>query len=182
MHNLFLRVVQHHFRNLITIDRQASKAIRKPDIRPVNPKELDKGKKVMESNRTASAMTRLRLPVLQALVQEAGITLSSNGCDTKKKMIKALLAEPTYSISINNDDRMEVDNKAFVMEELYRATGLAAEALTDQEINAIQAELSGIMQPSWHCRPPKNLGDVEHVTLLKLWGTKYGDGEEWSQN
>ncbi|KAG2048893.1 hypothetical protein BDR06DRAFT_894567, partial [Suillus hirtellus] len=29
MHNLFLGVVQHHFRNLITIDRQASKAIRK---------------------------------------------------------------------------------------------------------------------------------------------------------
>ncbi|KAG2054412.1 hypothetical protein BDR06DRAFT_855028, partial [Suillus hirtellus] len=73
---------------------------------------------------------------------------------------------------------------------------LSAKALTDQEINAIQAELSSIMQPSWHCKLLKNLGDAEHsklkaeqwwmaiefdllVMLVKLWGTKYGDGEEW---
>jgi hypothetical protein len=64
MHNLFLGVVQHHFRNLITIDKQASKAIRKPRIRPVGPKDLDKGRNFFELNRTVSAMTRLWLPVL----------------------------------------------------------------------------------------------------------------------
>jgi hypothetical protein len=100
---------------------------------------------------------------------------------------------------------MEVDNEAFVTEELVteyavEAKGqtdqkcLSAEALTDREINAIQAELSGIIRPSWHHGPPKNLGDAEHgklkaeqwrtaiefdlpVTLVKLWGTKY-DGDE----
>lgn len=91
MHNLFLGVVQHHFRNLITIDKQASRAIRKPAIRPVDPKDLDKGRKFLKSNRTVSAMSRLRLPVLQALLKEAGLTVSKNGQNTKKKVIEVLL-------------------------------------------------------------------------------------------
>ncbi|KAG2740871.1 hypothetical protein P692DRAFT_201686852, partial [Suillus brevipes Sb2] len=212
MHNLFLGVVQHHFRNLIAIDRQASKAIRKLEKlepKPVDSKELDKGRTVLKSNRTASAMTRLRLPVLQALVQEAGVTLSSNGRNTKKKIIEALLAEPAHSgPPINDEDRMEVDDEAFVTEELVKEyaaevedkndqKGLSAEALTDEEINAIQAELSGIKRPSWHRGPPKNLGDAEHgklkaeqwrtaiefdlpVILVKLWGAQHG-GEERRQ-
>ncbi|KAG2336029.1 hypothetical protein BDR05DRAFT_897320, partial [Suillus weaverae] len=62
MHNLFLRVVQHHFRNLIAIDRLASKAIRKlekPEPKPVDSKELDKGRTVLKSNCTTSTMTCL---------------------------------------------------------------------------------------------------------------------------
>lgn len=77
MHNLFLGLVQHHFRDLIIIDKQAGRAIRairKPDKRPV------------------SAMTRLRLPVLEALIQEAGLVLSGAGKrSTKTQMAEALL-------------------------------------------------------------------------------------------
>lgn len=56
---------------------------------------------------------------------------------------------------MNNEDRMEVDDEAFVTEELvqeYAAKvdeqndqkGVSGEALTDEEIDAIQAELNGI--------------------------------------
>ena len=103
---------------------------------------------------------------------------------------------------------MEVDDEAFVTEELVKEyaaevedknnqKGLSAEALTDEEINAIQAELSGIKRPSWHRGPPKNLGDAEHgklkaeqwrtaiefdlpVILVKIWGAQHG-GEERRQ-
>jgi hypothetical protein len=68
---------------------------------------------------------------------------------------------------------MEVDDEAFVTEELVKeyATkveeendlkGVSGEALTDEEINTIQAEINGIKRPSWHRGPPKNLGDAEH--------------------
>lgn len=106
---------------------------------------------------------------------------------------------------MNNEDRMEVDDEAFVTEELvqeYAAKvdeqndqkGVSGEALTDEEIDAIQAELNGIKRPSWHRGPPKNLGDAEHgklkaeqwrsaiefdlpVTLMKLWGAGYAGKE-----
>jgi hypothetical protein len=98
---------------------------------------------------------------------------------------------------MNNEDQMQVDTKASVVEELVKdyaadieekndQKGVFAEALTDEEINRIQAELKGIKQPSWHWGPPENLGDAEHgklkaeqwqsaiefdllVTLVKLW-------------
>ncbi|KAG2073508.1 hypothetical protein BDR04DRAFT_1010610 [Suillus decipiens] len=203
MHNLFLGVVQYHFRNVITIDKQASKAMRKPETKSANPKELDKGRAILESNPTASAMTRLQLPILQALVQEVGITLPNNARNTKKMMVEALLV-----VRMNDEDRMRVDTKAFVTEELVKEyaadieekndqKGIFAETLTDEEINGIQAELKGIKRPSWHWGSPKNLGDAEHgklkaeqwrlaiefdlpVTLIKLWGVNSG-GEERKQ-
>ncbi|KAG1743281.1 uncharacterized protein EDB91DRAFT_1081216 [Suillus paluster] len=92
-------------------------------------------------------MTHLRLPVLQALVRETG-------------------AKPTHNVPMNNEDQMQVDSEPFVAEELgkeYAADieekndqkGIFTEALTDEEINTIQAELSGIKRPSWHRGPPK---------------------------
>lgn len=105
MHNLFLGVVQYHFRNVITIDKQASKAMRKPEIKPVDPKELDKGRTILESNPTASAMTCLRLPILQALVQEIGITLPDNARNTKKMMIEALLVRYSFLLIRNVIDK-----------------------------------------------------------------------------
>jgi hypothetical protein len=95
MHNLFLGLVQHHFRDLIIIDKQAGRAIRairKPDKRPLDASELDRGRTLLRSNPTISAMTRLRLPVLEALIQEAGLVLSGAGKrSTKTQMAEALL-------------------------------------------------------------------------------------------
>ncbi|KAG1758760.1 hypothetical protein EDD22DRAFT_849772 [Suillus occidentalis] len=123
------------------------------------------------------SMTYQLLTNLQALVQEAGVMLSSNGHNTKKKIIEALLVEPTHSgPPINGEDRMEVGDKAFVTEELVKEYAaevedkndqkdLSAEALTNEEINAIQVELSGI-------KLPKNLGDAEHGKLkAEQWWT-----------
>jgi hypothetical protein len=76
--------------------------MRKPEIRPVNPKELDKGRTILESNPTASAMTCLWLPVLEALVQEVGITLSSNVHNTKKMLVEALLVCCSFLL-VRND-------------------------------------------------------------------------------
>ena len=91
MHNLFLGVVQHHFREVIVIDKQGSKEFRKADKRPVDAKEMDNGRKIMKSNPTTSSLARLRLPVLANLVEESGVVLSNQGRNTKAKLIAALL-------------------------------------------------------------------------------------------
>jgi hypothetical protein len=95
MHNLFLGLVQHHFRDLIIINKQAGRAIRairKPDKRPLDASELDRGRTLLRLNPTVSAMTRLRVPVLEALIQEAGLVLSGAGKrSTKIRMAEALL-------------------------------------------------------------------------------------------
>jgi hypothetical protein len=71
MHNLFLGLVQHRFRDLIIIDKQAGRVIRvirKPDKRPLDASELDRGKTLLRSNPTISATTCLWVPVLEALI------------------------------------------------------------------------------------------------------------------
>jgi hypothetical protein len=84
MHNLFLGLVQHHFRDLIMIDKQANKELRKGNHRPVNLKELEKGIQTLTSNPTVSMMTRLHVAVLEVLVQEYGVELSSRTHPRKK--------------------------------------------------------------------------------------------------
>ncbi|KAG1895988.1 uncharacterized protein F5891DRAFT_959320 [Suillus fuscotomentosus] len=168
MHNLFLGLVQHHFRDLI--------AIKKPEKRPVDVKEIDRGRIIFQSNPTISTMTRLRMPVLEVLIQEAGVTLGTEGRTTKKKIIEALMTKHTDSFLLNKEAQMEIDDDTFVTEELVKECATEAEAkndqnsvsaelLTDKEINSIQAELRGIQRPSWHRGPPKNLGDAEHGKL-----------------
>jgi len=96
---------------------------------------------------------------------------------------------------------MQVDDDAFITEELVKQCaaqvegkndqqGISGEVLTDVEIDQIQTELRSIERPSWHRGPPKNLGEAEHgklkaeqwrsaiefdlpVTLAKLWGTDH---------
>ncbi|KAG2048976.1 hypothetical protein BDR06DRAFT_975564 [Suillus hirtellus] len=206
MHNLFLGLVQHHSRDLIVIDKQA---IKKPEKQPVDVKEIDRGRIIFQSNPTISTMTHLWMPVLEVLIQEAGVTLGTEGCTMKKKIIEALMTKHTNSFLLNKEAQMEIDDDAFITEELVKECATEAEAkndqnsvsaelLTDKEINSIQAELRGIQHPSWHRRPPKNLGDAEHgklkaeqwwsaiefdllVMLVKLWGTEYtkaGHGDQ----
>ena len=91
MHNLFLGVVQHHFKEVIVIDKQGSKEFRKADKRPVDAKEMDNGRKIMKSNPTTSSLAHLQLPVLANLVEESGVVLSNQGRNTKAKLIAALL-------------------------------------------------------------------------------------------
>lgn len=91
MHNLFLGLVQYHFRELIVIDKQANKELKKGICRPVDSKELEKGRQTLKSNPTVSAMTRLRVAVLEALVQEHGVELSNRTHPRKKDMIEVLL-------------------------------------------------------------------------------------------
>ncbi|KAG1844677.1 hypothetical protein F4604DRAFT_1596005 [Suillus subluteus] len=61
MHNLFLGLVQHHFRGLIVIDKQASKELRKGQQRHVDLKDLQKGRDTLILHPTMSAMTRLHV-------------------------------------------------------------------------------------------------------------------------
>lgn len=77
---------------------------------------------------------------------------------------------------MNDGDWMQVDDDAFIMEELVKQCaaqvegennqkGISGEVLTDVEIDQIQTELCSIEQPSWHRGPPKNLGEAEHGKL-----------------
>jgi Transposase family tnp2 len=91
MHNLFLGLVQYHFRSLIVIDKQASKELRKGQQSHVNSKDLQKGRETLMSNPTVSAMNRLRVKVLEALVQEYEVVLPDTPRPRKKEIIKALL-------------------------------------------------------------------------------------------
>jgi hypothetical protein len=57
----------------------------------VHRKELRKGIQTLTSNPTVSMMTHLCVMVLEALVQEYGVKLSSRTHPRKKDMIEALL-------------------------------------------------------------------------------------------
>ncbi|KAG2752860.1 hypothetical protein P692DRAFT_201693907, partial [Suillus brevipes Sb2] len=179
MHNLFLGLVQHHFRELIVIDKQANKELRKGICRPVDSKELEKGRQILQSNPTVSTMTRLRVAVLEALVQERGVELSNRTHPRKKDMVEALLSALPACAPMDVDIREnELDpcDQAFVADELIEEyasqaklhtaeLSRSAEALTDKEINDIQEMIGRVRRPSWHRGPPKNLGDAEHGKL-----------------
>ncbi|KAG2033320.1 hypothetical protein BDR03DRAFT_1014391 [Suillus americanus] len=121
-------------------------------------------------------MTCLRMPVLEVLIKEAGVTLGTDGHNTKKKIVKALMAKSTHSFLLHKEDRTETHDNTFITEELVEEcvteaeaknnqNSASAEVLTDKEINSIQAELRGIQPPSWYHGPPKNLSDAEHGKL-----------------
>jgi hypothetical protein len=102
MHNLFLGLVQFHFRDLIVIDKPSNKELRKfgkePDA-PLDAKELEKGRTVLGSKPTYATLNRLRAPILLRLIEEGDADMDSNQKrPTKKYMIDVLLV----SISCTN--------------------------------------------------------------------------------
>ncbi|KAG1780880.1 hypothetical protein EV702DRAFT_1042593 [Suillus placidus] len=208
-----VRMLEWEVNGPLLAAREGPKMIRTrvQNKRSLDPEELDRGRTVLKSNPTVSTMTRLRVPVLEALIQEAGVMLLGGGkCSTKMKMVEALLNTLTV---LNDDDWMPVDDDTFITEELVKQCvaevegknnqkSISGEVLTDVEINQIQAELRNIKRPSWHCGPLKNLGEPEHgklkaeqwwsaiefdlpVTLAKLWGMDHmkpcNENGKWRQ-
>ena len=87
MHNLFLSLVQFHFRDLIIIDKPANQGGCKHNTaptKPINPKELGIGRMLLKSGGSASSLNRLRLPILKKLLEECG---KDDRLDPKKKRI-----------------------------------------------------------------------------------------------
>jgi len=96
MHNLFLGLTWFHFRDLIVIDKQENKNICRSQIslpKPVDAEELDKGRAILKTSSMQTALSRLRLPTLLALLEECnGLgMLSSQKKPTKAKVIKGLM-------------------------------------------------------------------------------------------
>ncbi|KIJ10610.1 hypothetical protein PAXINDRAFT_16444 [Paxillus involutus ATCC 200175] len=162
MHNLFLRLVQFHFRDLIIIDKPSNKELckfqKEPDT-PLDAKELAKGRKMLASKPTYAIFNRLRAPVLLKLVEEGGgfADLDSNQKrPTKKSMVDVLLSKP-----VQPPVPMEVDDEDVVMDDGIIGQDIveeyqnfkndvnkkkkAVEPLTDPEINIIQGKLRSIM-------------------------------------
>ena len=96
MHNLLLGLTQFQFRHLIVIDKQENQDLRKslaPALKPADPAELDKGKKVLRNSPTEAALSRLRAPVLLALLEECDVvgSLGSPQKHPRKKDMVHLL-------------------------------------------------------------------------------------------
>ncbi|KAG2049760.1 hypothetical protein BDR06DRAFT_1067718 [Suillus hirtellus] len=201
MHNLFLGLVQYHFRSLIVIDKQASKELRKGQQSHVNLKDLQKGRETLMLNPTMSTMNRLHVKVLEALVQEYEVVLPDTPRPRKKEIIKALLVIPECApMDVDfGESQLGVYDQAFIanglVEECAAQRKLAkdglngSEVLSDNEINSIQERLGSVQRPSWNRGLPKNVGDAEHgklkaeqwkssiefdlpVALMQLWGSE----------
>ncbi|KAG2047889.1 hypothetical protein BDR06DRAFT_976409 [Suillus hirtellus] len=101
-----------------------------------------------QSNPTISTITHLQMPTLEVLIQEAGVTLGTEGYTTKKKIIEALMTKHTHNFLLNKEAQIEIDDNAFIAEELVEECVTKAEAknnqnsvstevLADKEINSI---------------------------------------------
>lgn len=91
MHNLFLGLVQFHFREVLAIDNSTSGAGAKGEW-PVKEKALAKGRVAM-SKSTPGALGRLTVPVLKALCVERGIDPQNGKTEAVRKadLVQALL-------------------------------------------------------------------------------------------
>ncbi|KIK34539.1 hypothetical protein CY34DRAFT_26833 [Suillus luteus UH-Slu-Lm8-n1] len=186
MHHLFLGLVQYHFRELIIINKQANKELKKGIRRPVDLKELEKVRQTLKSNPTMFAITCLHVVVLEALVQEHGVELSNRTHPRKKDMVEALLNELDPCDQAFIADGL-IEECASQVKPHTAELSRSVEALMDKEMNDIQEMIGRVQRPSWHHGPPKNLGDTEHgklkaeqwkssiefdlpMALMHLWG------------
>jgi hypothetical protein len=102
MHNLFLGLVQYHFRDLIVIDKPANQELRKfrpLPAKPIDEKELQKARQLVESGASKAALNHIRAPVLSNLVEEQGklaVLPASKKKPTKTNLIDALLVSVTF--------------------------------------------------------------------------------------
>ena len=97
MHNLLLGLTQFQFRDLIVIDKQENQDLHKslaPALKPADPAELDKGKKVLRNSPMEAALSCLRAPVLLVLLEECdmvGSLGSPQKRPRKKDMVHLLM-------------------------------------------------------------------------------------------
>lgn len=108
MHNLFLGLVQHHFRDLIVVDKLANQELRrssKPAAKPATTHELEKARLLVESGATMAALNRIRVPVLLTLVEERGRTNAIGSATGKKRTLKKDLINALL-VSVLYDDGM----------------------------------------------------------------------------
>jgi hypothetical protein len=93
MHNLFLGLVQFHFRHVLGIDQSGDKQQMTAE-KPALPQDLDRARKILLSDPSLSKLRRLTVPVLKALCLEKHINIGGTrgGKYTKKAdLISALL-------------------------------------------------------------------------------------------
>lgn len=103
MHNLFLGLVQFHFRDLIMIDKPANQEGRKGTAvlaKPINPKALENARTLWKLGASPSSLNRLSLPILEKLLEECG---KAHALDPMKKritkmdIIQVLLVRDMYN-------------------------------------------------------------------------------------
>ncbi|KIJ59537.1 hypothetical protein HYDPIDRAFT_33065 [Hydnomerulius pinastri MD-312] len=187
MHNLFLSLVQFHFRDLIVIDKPANQELYRfnmPPTKPINPKDLEKARGLLNSGALASSLNHINVPILKKLLEECGKLGAldpSKKNPMKKDTIQILLVTPTPASDphpmevdeITNEAPMEDDGllgndiveDCKVLNEKQQKKKTSNEPLMNGEINEIQAHLRAIKRPAWNRGPPTNLGDAEHGKL-----------------
>jgi hypothetical protein len=90
MHNLFLGLVQFHFRDLVVIDKPANQEGHKGNAapaKPINLKALENARMIWKSGASASSLNRLNLPILKKLLKECG---KAGAMDPMKKRTKKM--------------------------------------------------------------------------------------------
>ncbi|KAI9573724.1 hypothetical protein HD554DRAFT_2167284 [Boletus coccyginus] len=121
MHNLFLSLVQFHFKDLIIIDKPANQEHCKGNTtstKPINQKELEGARMLLKLGASASSLNHLNLPILKKLLEECG---KADALDPTKKrvmkmdVIQILLARPltvteSYPMDIDHVDSKDLTN------------------------------------------------------------------------
>ncbi|KIK77564.1 hypothetical protein PAXRUDRAFT_166436 [Paxillus rubicundulus Ve08.2h10] len=74
MHNIFLSLVQFHFRDLIVVDKPENQEFRRtnpPSAKPVDNKELEKARELLKSGAFKTLLNQIHLTVLLKLLEES---------------------------------------------------------------------------------------------------------------
>jgi hypothetical protein len=91
MHNLFLGLVKHHFREIIGTEWKETSDEEVFHEKEVSDKEMAKGRRLLQENPTNTKLQRLKVNVLQNLCREYNVLGQIDGKQIKKKQyIKAL--------------------------------------------------------------------------------------------
>lgn len=97
MHNLYLGLVQFHFRDLIVIDKPANQELCKSHFsqeKPITEEEIQKARGLIALGASMTSLSRIHVPVLLKVVEECGqlaMLPTSKKRPTKKSLINVLL-------------------------------------------------------------------------------------------
>ena len=161
MHNLFLGLVQTHFRELLEMDIQGSDG--PEEVGPVNPQMMAKARKVWEETPTKNKLSSFSIPVLHALCSELKMHPPTFSGTSRRKApyIAVLLVGQVFSIiNLSNmlsqgeasADQGKDENNTSPTETVTKVT------LGKKEIREIQKHISKTMRPSWQAPLPANFG------------------------
>ncbi|TDL17602.1 hypothetical protein BD410DRAFT_708320, partial [Rickenella mellea] len=186
MHNLFLGLVQFHFRTILGLDAfQATGANEftgdEEEAEFIDPKQLIKARRIFTSSCTRADLSKLKICVLKALCEENGIDLPSVAKGEQRRKLPYILAL-LVSLSTSQESPLahskiepvcDADGMPLVIgldavDDIIADVKTAkakVSVLSKAEVEKMHKHIAETIRPVWNAAPPSNLGEAGHGKL-----------------